>query len=71
MAELIVKIDLDKERIFELIENYYKKDNPDIVKVVRCIHCRKFGTSECFKKFSILYTDMTFCSEGEPKEELT
>lgn len=70
MAELIVKIDLEKERIFELIENY-KKDNPDIVEVVRCIYCRKFGTSECFKKDSILYTDMTFCSEGEPKEEQT
>ena len=39
MASLCVHVELDKEKLEELIENY-KKENPDLLEIVRCKDCR-------------------------------
>lgn len=44
MAQLSLKVEIDKEKFQEMIEQF-KKENPDFIEVVRCkdcIHHRKF-----------------------------
>lgn len=65
MAQLSLKVEIDKEKFQEMIEQF-KKDNPDFIEVVRCKNCKhRVHINECgFIEYECpLYCEGISCSQ--------
>ena len=80
MDGLTINVEIDKEKFYELMENF-KKENPNFVEVVRCKDCIYHENAYCKDHHTVSKTEVYcyrhemrnknnwFCADGERKKD--